>query len=203
MNEGMILRVFQAEMVADFPNREIEGIVIPYDTEADVADPPDFHPYKESIRQGALRKAVDAPFRVLLDFEHYGAMADALGSMGSIAGTLGHARHLEEQTAGLYGNFRVLKGSDGDKALELAAEGILTGFSAAMKPLRSVRNMHGVVERVKVHLDRVSLCRVGAYEQARVMAVRTEPEVEVDEECRPQPLDPELAARLSRFATLR
>lgn len=196
-----ILRVFQADVVADFPKREIEGLVIPFDTVSRVADPPRFEPYEESVRAGAFRAVTGAPNRVLLDFEHYGAMDDVLGSMGSIAGTLGHARHLEETSSGLYGNFRVLRGSDGDKALELAQEGVLAGFSAAMKPLRSVRTARGVVERVKVHLDRVSLCRVGAYERARVMAVRAE-NVVVEEEDLLPPLDPMLALRLSRFITL-
>lgn len=195
----LIFRVFQADMVASFPKREIEGIVIPFDTVARVSDPPHFQPYDESVRAGAFRHVVNAPARVLLDFEHYGAMPDALGSMGSIAGTLGHARHLEETSAGLFGAFRVLRGSDGDKALELAEEGVLAGFSAAMKPLRSVRTVRGVVERVKVHLDRVSLCRTGAYETARVMAVRSETVLMVDEQDLPAPLDPELAARLARF----
>lgn len=196
----LLLRVFQADVVANFPKREIEGLVIPFDVVTRVSDPPDFRPYDESVRAGAFRNIVNAASRVLLDFEHYGAMSDALGSMGSIAGTLGHARHLEETSGGLYGAFRVLRGSDGDKALELAEEGVLTGFSAAMKPLRSVRTVQGVVERVKVHLDRVSLCRVGAYEQARVMAVRSDQVV--DEEDLPVPLDPDLASRLSRFVSL-
>lgn len=191
----LVIRTFQAAIAADGDGRTLEGLVIPFNVEATVADPPNFEPYRESIAPGSFRSVVNAPNRVLLDFEHYGAQADAVGSMGSIAGTLGHAVSLQERAEGLWGQFRVLSGADGDKALELAREGVLGGFSAAMRPLRSMRTAAGVMTRLKVHLDRVSLCRVGAYEQARVMAIRTAQVIEADEY--EQPLDPELALRLA------
>lgn len=191
----LVVRTFQAEIAADGDGRTLEGLVIPFDVETTVADPPNFVPYKESIAPGAYRSVVNAPNRVLLDFEHYGAQHDAIGSMGSIAGTLGHAVELRESLEGLYGRFRVLRGSDGDKALELAREGVLGGFSAAMRPLRSARTATGTLRRLKVHLDRVSLCRVGAYEQARVMAIRTEQILDAEDYA--QPIDPELAVRMA------
>jgi HK97 family phage prohead protease len=194
----LVVRTFQAEVQADFAKREIEGIIVPFDVEATVADPPEFRPYTESVARGAFRSIVNAPNRVLLDFEHYGALTyDALASTGSIAGTLGHATHLAEEAGHLYGCFRVLRGSDGDKALELADEGVLGGFSVAMKPLRSARTSTGV-QRLKVHLDRVSLCRKGSYEQSRVMAVRTEQQF-IEPEHLGKPLDPVLAASLLRL----
>lgn len=196
----LVVRTFQAEIAADGDGRTLEGMVIPFNVEATVADPPNFEPYRESIAPGAFRSITNAPNRVLLDFEHYGAQADAVGSMGSIAGTLGHAVSLQERGDGLWGQFRVLRGADGDKALELAREGVLGGFSAAMRPLRSTRTASGVLQRLKVHLDRVSLCRVGAYDQARVMAIRTEQIIE--EADMDQPLDPVLASMLARFVTV-
>jgi HK97 family phage prohead protease len=194
----LVVRTFQAEISEDGDGRTLEGLVIPYEIESTVSDPPDFRPYKESIARGAFRSVVNAPNRVLLDFEHYGALPDAVGSMGSIAGTLGHAVTLEERSDGLFGRFRVLKGPDGDKALELAHEGVLGGFSAAMRPLRSTRTPAGTMRRLKVHLDRVSLCRQGAYEQARVMAIRSE-QTFVDMKDLTKPLDPVLAASLARL----
>lgn len=197
----LVVRTFQATIAADGDGRTIEGMVIPFDVEQIVADPPTFERYTETVAPGAFRSVVQAPNRVLLDFEHYGALTnDALGSMGSIAGTLGHAVSLEERPDGLYGQFRVLRGSDGDKALELAREGVLGGFSAAMKPLRSARTAVGAMRRLKVHLDRVSLCRVGAYEQARVMAIRTGHVLDAEDYS--QPLDPALAAGLARFVSV-
>ena len=196
---ALVIRTFNALIASDGDGRTLEGLVIPFNVEQTVSDPPDFQPYREAIMPGAFRSVTNAPNRVLLDFEHYGALTnDALGSMGSIAGTLGHASHLEERAEGLWGQFRILSGSDGDKALELAREGVLGGFSAAMKPMRrDPRSTDGVVRRTKVHLDRVSLCRVGAYPQARVMAIRSGQIVDLDLEDYAQPLDPELALRMA------
>ncbi len=201
LEPDLLVRTFRAEIAADGDGRTLEGLVIPYDVEQTVSDPPAFEPYRETVVRGAFRSVTNAPNRVLLDFEHYGALThDALGSMGSIAGTLGHATELDERPDGLYGRFRVLRGSDGDKALELAHDGVLGAFSAAMKPLRSVRLPSGVVRRVKVHLDRVSLCRVAAYPEARVLAIRTGQILELEDV--EQPLDPELALGLARYVTL-
>lgn len=197
----LVVRTFRAEIASDGDGRTIEGLVIPYDVPQTVSDPPAFEPYQETVARGAFRSVTNAPNRVLLDFEHYGALLnDALGSMGSIAGTLGHAVELAERPDGLYGRFRILRGSDGDKALELAHEGVLGAFSAAMKPLRSTRLRNGVVQRLKVHLDRVSLVRVGAYPEARVMAIRSGKILEADDY--EQPLDPQLATMLARFVNI-
>lgn len=195
----LLVRKFEATISDDGDGRTIEGLVIPYNVRQTVADPPDFQPYQEEILPGAFRGATKAPHRVLLDFEHYGATFDAVGSMGSIAGTLGWATELEETDRGLRGSFRVGKNPDGDKALELVNAGVLTGFSAAFKPLRSTRSENGVMQRIKAHLDRVSLCRVGAYEQAQVLAVRSK---QVLEEMRPVSLDPALAQSLGRFVNM-
>ncbi len=195
-NPELLYRRFEATIVEDGDGRTIEGQVIPYNTRSRVSDPPDFTPYDEEILPGAFRASVKAPNRVLLDFEHYGATNDAIGSMGSIAGTLGWAVDLEERPDGLYGTFRVGNHPDGDKALELVRAGVLAGFSAAFKPLRSLRSAGGVMQRAKAHLDRVSLCRVGAYETAKVMAVRAQvlpaPEPLL-------PFDPDLAAGIASF----
>lgn len=212
LGPGFVVRTFTAEIASDGDGRTIEGLVIPFDVEQTVSDPPDFQPYRESIARGAFRRAVKAPNRVnerepdpvLLDFEHYGALThDALGSMGSIAGTLGHATELVEQPDGLHGTFRVLNGPDGDKALELVHEKVLRGFSVAMRPLKSAR-IPGGFRRLLVHLDRVSLCRTGAYPESRVLAVRSAtPGGEIiDLADLEQPLDPALAAGLARFVTV-
>jgi HK97 family phage prohead protease len=194
----LLVRKFEASIVGseDGDGRTVEGLVIPYGRRARVADPPDFTPYDEEIMQGAFRSSVKAPNRVLLDFEHYGATSDAMGSMGSITGTLGWGVALEERADGLFGRFRIGQHSDGDKALELIHAGVLTGFSAAMKPLRSLRTAAGVMQRVRVHLDRVSLCRIPAYEEAQVLAVRTSVLFTAEALA---PFDPKLAEGIARL----
>lgn len=191
-----LLRIFPFELEATGDGRTIEGLVVPYNKPQTVSDPPDFRPYQEVFLPGAFRNAVKAPNRVLLDFEHYGAIADALKSGGSMAGALGHAVELEERPDGLWGRFRVLNHTDGDKALEFVREKVLAGFSAVFNPLRSVRLPDGTMQRVKVHLDRVSLCRVGAYPEAQVLALRTAHPVEFEPL---PPFDQEVAGALAKF----
>lgn len=179
----LLVRTFEAiEMAAD--GRNLEILCAPFNTPARVSDPPDFTPYDEEFLPGAFAGATKAPNRVLLDFEHQTA----------INGVLGHGAELQEREEGLYGRFRVTEHPDGDKALALVGAGVLTGASVMFRALRSIRSSAGVVQRVKVHLDRVSLCRVGAYEAAQVLAVRTAPTI--DEEQIPQ-FDADLAESLA------
>lgn len=193
-----LVRAFPYGLQETGDGRTLEGLVVPYNRPQTVADPPSFEPYEEMFVPGAFRNAVKAPHRVLLDFEHYGAIDDLLKSSGSLQGALGHAVELEERDDGLWGRFRVLDHPDGDKALAFAKAKVLSGFSAAFKIITSARTPEGVVKRLKVHLDRVSLCRVGAYPEAQVLAIRT---ASVEREAFPD-FDPELAASLVKYAAV-
>jgi HK97 family phage prohead protease len=73
---------------------------------------------------------------------------------------------------GLHGSFTPLNDADGDKALELIRAGVLGGVSAEFLPLKSRTRSDGVVERQQVRLEKVALCRQGAYGDAKVLAVR-------------------------------
>ena len=185
MDETTLTRTFTAELDEDGDGRTIVGRCVPFDTPATVSDPPDFREYQELFRAGAFRSATRAPNRVLLDFEH---------DQG-IGGILGHGVELEERPDGLHGSFRVLDHPDGDKALDMVRKRILDGFSVDFRPLRSLRGPGGHVERLRVQLNRVSLCRISlaAYQGAQVMAVRTRPEPE------PVRFDPALVVRLERL----
>ena len=159
-----LTRTFEAiEMGTD--GRNLEILCAPFNTPTQVADPPDWQAYMEEFLPGAFAGATKAPNRVLLDFEHH----------TSINGILGHGAALEERADALYGRFRVTDHPDGDKALALIRDKVLTGASVMFKPLRTLRTAEGIVQRAKVHLDRVSLCRVGAYGDAQVLAVRQKP----------------------------
>jgi HK97 family phage prohead protease len=112
---------------------------------------------------------------------------------------IGHGAELESQPDALYGRFRVLKGADGDKALELVAEKVLTAASVYFAPIRSARTPNGM-HRLKVKLDRVALCREGSYPGAEVLAVRHEPlppEVVISPIERLPALSPELTSALA------
>lgn len=180
----ILARTFEAvELAAD--GRNVELLCAPFDTAATVVDPPPVgngQPFLEEFARGAFAGATKAPNRVLLEFEHFHP---------GLSGVIGHGSELEERDDALYGRFRVTEHSDGDKALQLIKDGVLTAASVFFAPLRSARSDTGVMRRLKVHLDRVALCRVGSYPQAQVLAVRSQTVIEELED--ELPFKPELA----------
>jgi hypothetical protein len=78
----------------------------------------------------------------------------------------------------------------------MVREKILTGFSVMFRSLRSLRSPAGQVERLRVHLDRVALCRLSlaAYEESQVLAVRHRPPAP------PLLFDPKLVERLEQLS---
>jgi HK97 family phage prohead protease len=169
--------------------RTIEARIVPYNTPTQVVDRPEHGgtgvPYLERWRPGAFAKQAKAPHRVevYLNFEHE----------PGIRGIVGHGVALREEPDALYGTFRVHPGPDGDKALHMVNEGILTGLSVEAIPTRTERTSEGIVDRVRAFLDKVSLCRAGlaAYQAAEVLAVREAPpepdDAEEAEEAEPEP----------------
>lgn len=171
--------------------RTLEARIVPYEVPATVADPPDWQPYEEMFVRGAFDPQMKAAHRVKvwLSFEHE----------QGLRGIIGTATEMQDREDGLYGTFRVLDNADGDKALQLARDGLATGLSVEFKPLKSLRR-NGVVERLRVHLDRVTLCRVGAYAGAEVLAMREEVIVpEPIEIPKLAPIDDETAASLEKL----
>lgn len=167
--------------------RTIDARIVPYNTPAQVADPPFFQPYMEEFLPGAFDKQTRAAdkVKVWLNFEHE----------AGLRGIVGHGISLvDEGNSFLRSSFRVHDNADGDKALQMVRDGLLTGMSVEYVPLKSRRSETGVVQRLRAHLDKVSLCRFPAYSGAEIMAVRTKPvfaEIEVPH------ADPELTERLA------
>lgn len=182
----LLHREFRAEAsVGD--GRTIELRVVPYHEPAEVDDGQG--PYREEFAPGAFDGQTEFAHRVYLNFQHE----------KGIRSIVGKGVTLESRDDALYGSFRALPDSDGDKALTLVQEGVLTGASIEFKPKQSVRTADGIVRRVKAHLDAVALCRVGAYASAGVLAVREgedEPEQILDEAVMPVPIKSERVERL-------
>lgn len=176
--------------------RTVEGLCVPYNVAATVADPPDFQPYEEMFVRGAFKGAAKAPNRVWLAFEHN------MTGIPSIGPVLGHGVEFEERDDGLYGNFRVLEHTDGDKALTLIREKVLPAMSIEFEPLGKPRIVDGIVQRTKVHLDRVALVRQGAYPQAQVLAVRAAAAREELGKYEREQVDQKLVDRLARFINI-
>lgn len=168
--DEVIVREFPVELSEDGDGRTIEARIVPYNTPTLVVDRVENGgtgvPYKETWLPGAFDRQTGAINRVKvwLNFEH----------QPGLQGIVGHGADLESRDDALYGTFRVHENADGDKALQMVRDGLLTGISLEARPLRS-RRLGEVVERVRAHLEKVSLCRIGAFEQAQVLAVREEP----------------------------
>jgi HK97 family phage prohead protease len=179
----LLVREVPVGISEDGDGRTIEARIVPYNTPTVVADHPKNGgtgvPYTEVWLPGAFERQTSAVNRVpvWLNFEHE----------QGLRGIVGHGAELVERDDALYGSFRVHQNSDGDKALQMVGDGVLTGISLEARPMRS-RRLGDVVERLRAHLEAVSLCRIGAYPEAVVMAVR---QLETDA---PEPDEPDVPA---------
>lgn len=145
-------------------------------------------PYQEELMPGLYDKQLRAAHRVFLNFEH----------QGGLSGIVGHGLALRQERDGYHADFRIHEGADGDKALMLVGEGVLSGASVESYWLKSVRTAAGVVQRVKAHLDAVAICRQGAYPSAVLTGLRTDEIIEdilIDEELLPVAPNPEVIER--------
>ncbi len=173
------LLVREVTFAVENDGRTIEARIVPYNTPTQVVDSPQNGgtgiPYVERWVPGAFEKQAKAADKVLLNFEHE----------KGLRGVVGHGVALREAPDALYGEFRVHPGPDGDKALHMVNEGILSGLSIEALPVKTTRSKEGFVDRIKARLDNVALVRRGAYAEAQVLAVREA--VEIPEPPAPRP----------------
>lgn len=190
----ILTRKFEAEIVDVSEGRTVEARIVPYNRQALVVDPVSDaytqagQPYEEMFLPGAFEHQLRAVHRVkvFLNFEH----------QQNISAILGRGKTFEERDDGLYGAFHVYDDDAGNKALRLIRDGMLTGLSVEFAALKS-RVQAGVVQRVRAALDKVALCRVGAYEGAEILAVRTPPPLV--EPPMLEPIDEQLAVSLRAY----
>ncbi len=188
MSDDLLKRKFNIEVAEiDGDGRTIHALVVPYNKPTEVND--GYGPYREQFVHGAFKRAVDVPNRVWLNFEHHPGFSNVIGN----------GIEFEERQDGLYGQLEVDASDEGEKALRFINKRVLTGMSVEFKPMSKDPNIDGVVTRRSVHLDAVALCRVGAYEDAKVLAVRTE---SVTKEQPPKPFDADLLMKLARFVEI-
>ena len=184
--EQRFVRTAEFEVLPEGDGRTLDALIVPYNHEATVADPPDYVPYREMFLPGAFERQLAAPdrIRILLNFEHE----------QGIHGVVGHGVALRDQPDGLHGSFVLLRTQVGDTALELVRAGETKGLSIEFRsqPAWS-RTVDGVRQRLKAIVDKVALCRFPAYPAARVLAVRTEP-IEREPVC-----DPAVDALIARW----
>lgn len=177
-------RTFHADLVAG-DGRTVDVRIVPYGQTAQVSD--GGPTYTEEWLPGVFAHQLNAANRVLANFEHE----------QGIGGVVGHGLQLREAADGFHGSFRLHPTSDGDKVLMLVNEGVLDGVSLEAFPVKTVRTVGGVMQRVKANLRAVALCRTPAFADAKVLAVREE--VVIDEDLLVADLDPDLIERCLRL----
>lgn len=187
MSDELEQTILQREVAFDLEEegdgRTLHTRIVPYNTPAEVSDPPDFTPYKEVWLPGAFDKQLKAANRVdvFLNFEHEPGIRGVVGRGTNL---------LSDPSDGLHGQFRILQGSDGDKTLELVNEGVLRGMSIEARAIKSSK-VDDVVYRKEARLLNVAITRTGkqAYKDAAVLAIRTETE---EQEEAPAVIEPQV-----------
>ncbi len=180
MTDDLLKRTFNIE-VAEIEGRTLHSLIVPFNKPTWVDD--GMGRYREQFVMGAFDRAQNVPNRVWLNFEHHPGFSNVIGN-GIV---------FEQRSDALYGDLEVDEGDEGDKALRFVNKRVLTGMSVEFKPMSKDASVDGVVTRKSVHLDAVALCRVGAYEDAKVLAVRTE---SVPQQERPKVFDADLMVKL-------
>ena len=173
--------------VRDAEQRLISGRIVPYNEQILVRGRP------ESFAPGSLSGVNPERVRLL---DHHD-QRKPIGKMVS----------LEERSDGAYATFQIARTERGDEILQLVIEGVLDSFSPGFVP--GVQDANGVHQRIK-DLPEVSLVTFPAYAGAKVLSVREEAIVPVDEtqtESNAVTLDPEALDKLQKrqeemFSTL-
>lgn len=168
-----LIRDFVAdiEIRSDGTGRTVHGILVPYNTVARVSD--GGPAYEEMFAPGAFARDIEARggdyrgVKFLYQHQH--------------DEPIGRAVELRDDTAGLFGAFRVAKTSKGDEVLELLREGVLDSFSIGFRPIDPAPgdpiSVGAPVVRTKAGLRETSVVTFPAYAGALIAGVRAiEPE---------------------------
>jgi len=144
----------------------VTGLVVPYDHEAPIEELRDSGVirYREAFTRGAFDRALRAPNRVSLTYNH-----DV-----TLQARLGYAKGFAESAEGLVGTFR-LDRSSADKAKDIL-EGSHPAFSVgfySLVPQPGRERPGALVIRRSVILDHVAAVSQGAYVGAGVASIRT------------------------------
>jgi Escherichia/Staphylococcus phage prohead protease len=143
--------------------RTITGVAAPFGIPATIGSH-DGPPVRVMLAAGAFSRAVKAPDRVELRFEH---AAD-----GDITGVVGHGIRLAETDDRLEGSWRAYPTLVGDQALAMIEAGSARGLSVGFYE-RAAHTDPETGTRIitKAHLVEVSLTREPAWTDAAVLQV--------------------------------
>jgi HK97 family phage prohead protease len=183
VGRDILVRTFAIQAQAG-DGRTINVRVVPFNEVADVADPPDFRPYKEQFMPGAFARNEPHAHRIRLRSDH-AALDENGGRKSGTSGIVGTGVKLTQSEGGYEGEFRFLDTPDAMTARELVLSGGYDGVSAEFLPIKSVRTKDGIVQRQVAHLDSVALATGPAYSGASILSLREEQIV--DESMLPPP----------------
>jgi HK97 family phage prohead protease len=145
--------------VPDTDERLIEGIVVPYGETSFMT--PD--PRGERFMPGSLTRTVKERGQMIKLYRTH----DHNVAVGRpVAWNTKHE-------GGCWAQFRIANTPAGDAVLNEAREGMLDAFSVGFLPKRQVRGADGAREVIEAQLHEVSLVPMGAYDGARVLAMRS------------------------------
>lgn len=159
---GVLRRTPVHDLSTRSDGRTIYGIAVPFDREATVND--GFGSYTEVFKRGAFRKTIAenlTRIKLLVNHDKYQRLP------------IGRAVTLREDTAGLYGEFRVSQTREGDETLTLVRDGVVDAFSVGFVPVKEREPRPGLVERTEVRLSEVSAVAFPAYADALIGGVRS------------------------------
>ena len=145
--------------------------------------------YEEEFLPGVFNHQLNAPFRVHANVEHE----------EGVNGKVGHGIVLREQPDGFHGSFLLLETPAGETARQLIQAGALDGVSVEAEEVRTIRGENGLLRRAKANLLNIAFTRFGAYKGAKVLALREEAEIVLEEALLPIPPNPEMIERCRRL----
>ena len=159
----VLVRTFPARVATTGKGRTLEAVLAPYNTPATVADPPHYTPYRESFRRGCFYIDADSAGQPqnIVNFEH----------QKGVTNVVGHALSLIDRPDALHATLALHDTQGGSTALELVQPGVLRKVSIEFRPLES-KLVGDVLERVRVRLGDIALCRRPAYASAKVTSIR-------------------------------
>ena len=167
----------------------VEGLVVPFNSPTDIVEVRSDGPirYREQFAPGAFQRAVRAPHRVTFVYGHSDSLSERLGSGESFV----------ESVEGLIGTFRLDRSrcEQARDVIETSHSALSVGF-VSLFPAAMTEREGELVIRSSVHLGHVAVVPMGAYTEARVLAMRGD----IDDE--PTPAEIAEQARIAEEAEL-
>lgn len=138
----------------DAPGRTVDLVCVPYDELSYFTQ----NPNGERVLPGAFAGADPSGVFLFRAHDH--------------ANPIGRAVALWEEPDGLHGTFQIRENHDGDLALADIVDGYLPACSIGFRPVEARPGAQGETVIIRGQLKEVSLLPMGAYDGARVLALR-------------------------------